>query len=1195
MANIAQLFVTIGADISGLTKALTGAESLLGGSVGRMNGFLSRVGEVAFGQLIAMNVQRGVDALGNLGSAALSAAADMQNLELGMQGLAARELIKGGASPVTAFDQASEAAQRYMRQLREISLISPYESDTVSNMFRLQMSFGATGETAMGLTKALLDQSAMLGLSSDASQRMAYSFGQVISNGKIMGPELRELKMVGLDMGDVFKRELGLSIEQVNALMASGKITVTDFANTFIAYSKEMSGGAAARMSRTWTGLKSSFSDLFTFASADLLKPVLDKATAKLGSVFDQIRSSMGEGTFAAWGQQLSGTFDQVTAKVESMWAAFRSGGVVKLLNLDDSQTATLQALIVGASNLANILWGSLGTAFAFVKLHATEFQGALIAILGTLAAFAAISAVIGLISALTNPLVWIIALAGILGAAWAGNWGDIQGVTASVISWINANVVPAFNSVVAFVQANWPTVQQVVTSVMTAIQAVMAPVVSWLQGPATTGFNGVVSSVVSTWPQIQNTIGTVMSTVQTIVSNVLGAIEVWWTAHGASVKSIVDSLWWAISMLVSTNTQLISQTVQQVLNLITSLFATNDVQVRGIWSALWESIKSTFTILFSDVSIILKAQLDILGFLIDAFAAVLRGDWGAAWEAAQNIFTTAWDAMQKVIGPKVEVILNLVTAVGPGIVNIFNSFVGSMRDAGNSLLQGLIDGINSKIGEVKQSIADLANQIPAWIKDPLGIHSPSTVMFNTGNDLINGLLFGWDAGQPGVKLAVAGTVDTLTQGVDQMAALKAKLKGGAGGGINPAITKAIQQDMGGMFKPSSGQDFLRASLAGTSMAQPDAWDEQARRMADIEAKGKKSQWFTSMQGQFNPDIVDTGGNALKAAAQLWQQDFYAGMKPDQIDMAAMVGQYKESLQQEMTKQKVVAEAVRAATQDPDIVALQQQLLAATAKNTQVGIGQGLMNMPGMGTDMLPGASLSGLSAGGMSLGAMGGTPLAAGAGGVPGAGGGDVLTMMASNVALVQPGLTAIETSLQVTLPAALLALGNLWLTTAQPAFVGLADTLSLRLNPGLVDVSTKLTTQVVPGMAAASKVASALSDAYGSLAGAVEGLNSSLSALIANLSILATIDFGTLQPGSPTPFELGLRGIARAADDAVRAVNPFVGADPLTLSGGNGGTVQIHLHVGAFMGRDADAQEFADTIIPYLRRAQRGQYLDE
>ena len=164
MGEIAKLFATVGADISGLTKGLTDAENLIGGAVGRMNGFLARVGEVAIGQLIAQNVQRGIESLKSLGESALGAAASMQTLEVGMQGLAARELIRGGTSPVVAFQQAGAAAERYMGQLKEVSLVSPYEWDTVAGMFRLQMSFGATGDSSIGLTKALLDQSAMLRL-----------------------------------------------------------------------------------------------------------------------------------------------------------------------------------------------------------------------------------------------------------------------------------------------------------------------------------------------------------------------------------------------------------------------------------------------------------------------------------------------------------------------------------------------------------------------------------------------------------------------------------------------------------------------------------------------------------------------------------------------------------------------------------------------------------------------------------------------------------------------------------------------------------------------------------------------------------------------------------------------------------------------------------------------------------------------
>jgi len=99
--------------------------------------------------------------------------------------------------------------------------------------------------------------------------------------------------------------------------------------------------------------------------------------------------------------------------------------------------------------------------------------------------------------------------------------------------------------------------------------------------------------------------------------------------------------------------------------------------------------------------------------------------------------------------------------------------FFSSTKDLANSLINGLIKGIKEGIGKVVSAIDGVAQAMPDWVKEKLGIHSPSTVFAGLGQNIVEGLVQGLQsmAGAPQAVLsdmtagmmtgAAGGTVTT--------------------------------------------------------------------------------------------------------------------------------------------------------------------------------------------------------------------------------------------------------------------------------------------------------------------------------------------------------------------------------------------------------------------------------------------------
>lgn len=88
------------------------------------------------------------------------------------------------------------------------------------------------------------------------------------------------------------------------------------------------------------------------------------------------------------------------------------------------------------------------------------------------------------------------------------------------------------------------------------------------------------------------------------------------------------------------------------------------------------------------------------------------------------------------------DTLLNIIKAIFTKI-NDWLDTLGDSEHFGIDLVTGLANGIASGIGMVIESVANLATTIIETICGILGIHSPSTVMFEIGQNVIQGLING--------------------------------------------------------------------------------------------------------------------------------------------------------------------------------------------------------------------------------------------------------------------------------------------------------------------------------------------------------------------------------------------------------------------------------------------------------------------
>lgn len=282
-----------------------------------LEGFVNVIGSInPVAGAAAGGILKLIGSLGSLKQEALAALNQAQGLTINLESLAAQEMVKAGqfSNATEAMGVAKVAAQGLLREVQKIGLVSPFENATVVQTFQQGMAFGFTAEQSLKLTRASLDMAAGLGKSGVEMSMIGMVMGQIRSTGKIFTQDLNQLRMRGINLADMLQRQLGVSIEQFNAGLQTGKYSMDDLLTVFTDFANTNFAGAGARMARTFQGIKSTLSDLAQTSYITLFKDSFDQVTAVLadglGILVDFVTQS---GVLEKVGARLSSFTGKVT------------------------------------------------------------------------------------------------------------------------------------------------------------------------------------------------------------------------------------------------------------------------------------------------------------------------------------------------------------------------------------------------------------------------------------------------------------------------------------------------------------------------------------------------------------------------------------------------------------------------------------------------------------------------------------------------------------------------------------------------------------------------------------------------------------------------------------------------------------------------------------------------------------------
>ncbi len=195
---------------------------------------------------------------------------------------------------------SAEKAKEFLEELTDFAAKTPFSLKGVEDSAKRLMAVGFAAEDVLPVLKSVGDIASGLGLREEGLQRLILNLGQVQTQGRLTGRELRDFAIAGVPIYEALADQMGVATSAIGDMVSASEISSKD---VIAAFEKMTSAGGKFanmmdKMSKTTAGqlnnLKDSIEKLQRELGKELL-PVVSMVTetvAGMIEIFDNMDDS---------------------------------------------------------------------------------------------------------------------------------------------------------------------------------------------------------------------------------------------------------------------------------------------------------------------------------------------------------------------------------------------------------------------------------------------------------------------------------------------------------------------------------------------------------------------------------------------------------------------------------------------------------------------------------------------------------------------------------------------------------------------------------------------------------------------------------------------------------------------------------------------------------------------------------------
>ena len=424
--------------------------------------------------------------------------------------------------------------------------------------------------------------------------------------------------------------------------------------------------------------------------------------------------------------QELAISFGEILLPAVKNIVSFLQGFIDVLNNMPDGMKLTIVtiALIAAALGPVLIIVGKVISAVGTIMTIVPKVVGV---INGVKTAFAALN-----VTMLANPIVLIIAAIAALVAAFIYLWNtneDFRQFWIDLWEDIKEVAIACWEAISEFLSSAWEAIRNTASTVWNAIAGFFTGLWEGIRNTITTVVNAISGFLQTAWTTIQTTATTVWNAISGFFTTI-------WTGISTTVQTVVN----AISTFLTTAWNTIKITMQTVLIAIQTVFTT-------VWNAIKTAITNVVNSIASTISTVWTNIKNTVTNVVNALKTAVSNAFSAMWNGIKTTITGIYNTIKSGFDNAVNFIKNLAS----------NAF-----SWGADIVNGIINGIKSAIGALKDAVSNIAETIKSYLHFSVPDVGPLTDYESWMPDFMEGLAKGIDKSKSLVADAMNGVATDM-------------------------------------------------------------------------------------------------------------------------------------------------------------------------------------------------------------------------------------------------------------------------------------------------------------------------------------------------------------------------------------------------------------------------------------------------
>ena len=313
-----------------------------------------------------------------------------------------------------------------------------------------------------------------------------------------------------------------------------------------------------------------------------------------------------------------------------------------------------------------------------------------------------------GALSAISAPVLAVVAVIAGLVAAFVYCWNNVEG--------FREKVTEAFHTVCDVVSSVVSTIWDVIQTVWGAIKPFVIEV---FQGCAeiigevfTIITDYVVPAVKNIWDTIQSVWGAIKPYVEKIFGGIAEYLGGIWEViksviKGALdiIKAIMDGDWGAIKDIVLNMVDGIKNGIKRTWDGIKQIIGTVLDGIKAVISNIWEAIKNKISSVLDGIKSVISSVWDSIKSAISSALDAIKSVVSSIWEAIKNKISSVLDGIKSVVSSAWDGVKNKISSVLDGIKSVASNAWDNIKNKASSAFEGIKSTASNVWNGIKSAI----------------------------------------------------------------------------------------------------------------------------------------------------------------------------------------------------------------------------------------------------------------------------------------------------------------------------------------------------------------------------------------------------------------------------------------------------------------------------------------------------------